>query len=132
MAERPTAGELLEAVREFLEHDALPALEGRPAFHARVAINTIAIVERELALGPANDAAEQARLSTLLGHGGELDSLRAEVSSAIRSGALDDRRAEVLDALRASIRAALAVANPKYLGPDPGPPHDPPTTKGTP
>lgn len=118
MAERPTAVELLEAVREFIEQDALPALAGRSAFHARVAVNAIAIVERELTLGPANEASERARLATLLGHDGDLDSLRADLSTAIRSGALDERRAEVLDALRASTRAALAIANPKYLGPN--------------
>ena len=46
---RPTARELLEAVREFLTNDVMPATEGRVSFHARVAANVVAIVERELA-----------------------------------------------------------------------------------
>lgn len=46
---RPTARELLEAVREFLTNDVMPATEGRVQFHARVAANVVAIVERELA-----------------------------------------------------------------------------------
>jgi aminoglycoside phosphotransferase (APT) family kinase protein len=49
---RPTARELLEAVREFLTGEVMPATSGQVAFHARVAANALAIVERELALGP--------------------------------------------------------------------------------
>src|SRR5262249_58218194 len=40
--------ELLRAVRGFLEDDLVPALEGRRRFHALVAANVLAIVEREL------------------------------------------------------------------------------------
>ncbi len=46
---RPTARELLAAVREYLLDDVLPATEGRVSFHARVAANVVAMVERELA-----------------------------------------------------------------------------------
>lgn len=46
---RPTARELLAAVREFLSDEVMPATEGRLSFHARVAANVVAIVERELA-----------------------------------------------------------------------------------
>ena len=49
---RPTASELLEAVREFLTDQVMPATSGQLAFHARVAANTLAIVARELELGP--------------------------------------------------------------------------------
>jgi aminoglycoside phosphotransferase (APT) family kinase protein len=48
---RPTAGELLEAVREYLTGQVMPATSGQLAFHARVAANALAIVTRELELG---------------------------------------------------------------------------------
>jgi aminoglycoside phosphotransferase (APT) family kinase protein len=57
---RPTASELLEAVREFLVGSVMPATSGQLAFHARVAANALAIVARELELGqvpPGEDAA---------------------------------------------------------------------------
>ena len=48
---RPTASELIEAVREYLTAQVLPATSGQLAFHARVAANALAIVARELELG---------------------------------------------------------------------------------
>ena len=46
---RPTARELLEAVREFLAGPVAAGGDGSLRFHARVAANALAIVERELA-----------------------------------------------------------------------------------
>ncbi len=46
---RPTARELLEAVRGYLTDDVMPNTSGRLSYHARVAANMLAIVERELA-----------------------------------------------------------------------------------
>jgi aminoglycoside phosphotransferase (APT) family kinase protein len=54
---RPTASELLDAVREFLTGQVMPATAGQLAFHARVAANVLAIVARELELGAAVPAA---------------------------------------------------------------------------
>jgi hypothetical protein len=51
---RPTAREILDAVRAFLTDDVMPGTSGRLSFHARVAANMLAIVERELAQ-PARD-----------------------------------------------------------------------------
>jgi len=48
---RPTASELLEAVREFLTGQVMPATTGQLAFHARVAANILGIVAREVELG---------------------------------------------------------------------------------
>jgi len=50
---RPTASELLEAVREYLLTSVMPATTGQLAFHARVAANALAIVAREIELGQA-------------------------------------------------------------------------------
>jgi hypothetical protein len=49
MQDRPTREELIDAVRDFLETDVVPALEGTLKFHARVAANVLGIVGRELA-----------------------------------------------------------------------------------
>jgi hypothetical protein len=57
---RPTASELLEAVREFLLGSVMPATTGQLAFHARVAANALAIVARELELGQDPAAGELA------------------------------------------------------------------------
>lgn len=109
MHDRPTATELVAAVREFLERDVFPSVEGRVQFHTRVAMNALAMVERELELGP-EQAAQHARDLAALGVADE-----AELAAAIRSGALDDRIEDVRDVVRRTVRAKVEVANPKYL-----------------
>jgi len=113
--DRPTADELLEAIREFLERDVMP-VGGRVGFHGRVAANVVAILRRELALGPAQDDAERSRLVRLLGSDdvGDLRAANAELARLIRARALDDRRADVLDHLRATAHDKLAIANPGH------------------
>jgi len=116
MQDLPTAAELLEAVREFLDADVFPALEGRKRFHTRVASNVLAIVERELRQGPAADAAESQRLEALMPDAtGTLAERNAELAKRIREGTLDADRAALLAHLRATTRDKLAIANPKYL-----------------
>lgn len=114
LQDRPSAAELLEAVREFLEHDVLGAVEGRVGFHTRVAVNALGIVERELVLGPALDATVRERLAGFLGHDDDLGALIGELTAGIRSGALDDRP-ETLAVTRELVRAKLEVSNPRYL-----------------
>ena len=46
---RPTAAELLDAVRGYLTDEVVPRTDGQLSFHARVAANVVAIVARELA-----------------------------------------------------------------------------------
>jgi len=105
----PSAAQLVESVREWLQRDVLASTEGRLQYHARVAINVLSIVERELAVGADQHAAHAERLQAL----GVADD--AELSAAIRSGALDDRLDEVRELVWQSVRDKLAVANPKYL-----------------
>jgi len=105
----PTAEELLEAVREWLERDVVPSVDGRLAYHARVAATALAIVEREMALGPAQAAAHRERLEAL----GVRD--EAELARQIRAGELDDRLDEVKAVVWATVRDKLAVANPRHL-----------------
>jgi hypothetical protein len=113
--DRPTAAELVAAVREFLERDVMAATEGRVQFHTRVAVNVLNTVERELQLGPELESAERARAAALLGHDGDADALERELATAIRSGDLDDRLTEVRAHVRATVREKLLIANPAYL-----------------
>lgn len=113
MHDRPTAVELLESVREYLERDVMTG-EGRVAFHARVAAKVLATVERELRAGPGQYAAEHTRLRDLLGDDGPVRDQTIELARRIRAGAFDDRNREVLAAVRASVRSKLAVSNPDY------------------
>ena len=108
----PTAQQLVESVREWLERDVLTATTGGVQFHTRVAINVLAMVERELELGPEQASVQAERLAAL---GFATDD---ELAAAIRSGEMPDHgaRAEVMrDAVWSSVRDKLAVANPKYL-----------------
>lgn len=104
----PSAPELLEAVREFLEDDVLGATSGRVRFHTRVAVNVLRMVERESLLGPAHAEAHKRRLRKL-GYASEHD-----LAAAIRRGDLDDRWAEVKASVWQTVRDKLAVANPTY------------------
>lgn len=106
---RPTAVELVAAVREFLERDVMAATDGRVRFHARVAVNVLAMVERELELGPDLAAAHAADLAAL-----GVDS-EAELATAVREGRFDDDASALLEVLARTAEARLRVANPKHL-----------------
>jgi hypothetical protein len=112
--DQPSPIELLQAVRRFIEDQAMPRLEGRAAFHARVAANAVAIVERGLELGPAQGAAERERLETLLGRTGSLDELNRELCRRIRSGEIDLDTSGLAEHLRETTLAKLAVDQPRY------------------
>ena len=104
----PSSRHLLDAVRGYLERDVMPATEGRVTFHARVAQNVLAIVEREIALRPQLEAAQRGAATTL-GYDGE-----AALADAIKNGHLDARHDEVLAALRSIVDVRVAIANPKH------------------
>ncbi|HLK12551.1 MAG TPA: DUF6285 domain-containing protein [Candidatus Binatia bacterium] len=115
MQDRPTALELLAAVREFLEADVVPALGGRRRFHALVAANVLGIVERELRSEEEALAAEWRRLAALLGDEGPAPAGTAALRAAVRglTAALADRiRAGEADAgpFAAAVRAHVRWA----------------------
>lgn len=107
--DRPSAPELLEAVREWITNVLVDGASEPNSFHARVAANMLAIAEREIELGPGHEVAHRARLTRL----GVADD--TELARAIRSGLLDERAGEVRELVWASVRDKLAVANPRYL-----------------
>ena len=113
--DRPTAAELVAAVREYLERDVMTATEGRVAFHARVAVNVLGMVERELELGEAQDVEEHAHLVALLGRDGTVRELTEALARGIRDHSLDAPWSDLVDSVLGTVRAKLEVANPRYL-----------------
>ncbi len=105
----PTAVELVEAVREWIELGVTAGNQPPNPFHARVAANVLAIVEREIVLGPEQAERHRRRLARL---GQPSDRALAE---AIRAGSLDHRLDEVRELVWDSVRDKLGVANPSYL-----------------
>lgn len=105
----PTSTQLLEAVREWIEADVMTSTRPPSRFHARVAANLLAIVEREIELGPEQAARHADRLDRL----GLADDVA--LAAAIRSGRLDDRLDLVRELVWDSVRDKLRVANPAYL-----------------
>ncbi len=105
---RPSAAELVEAVREYLD-GVTERGEGAAGFEARVARNALTVVERELRFGPALARAHAARLAEL---GFDDD---AALAAALRAGTLDAAWDTVAPALAAAARDQLRVANPSYL-----------------
>ena len=92
--DRPTPRELVEAVREFLQTEILPTLtDQRVRFRALVALNALAIAERELAERPDPEP-------------------DWELARRIRAGDVPDG---ALETIKRDVEAKLRVANPKYL-----------------
>lgn len=108
---RPTLGELVAAVRESLT-DAVagrgPALSG---YGARVAANVLAIVERELTRGAADQRAYDGLLARLEAAD------EAALAAGIRAGRRDHQLAEIAAEFRGIVAARLAVAHPGYAAP---------------
>ena len=129
MNDRPTAAELVDAVRHYLEAELLPTLtDARQRFQTLVAANVLAIAGRELAGEEAQLVEEWDRLAGLLGLDAPrpegLAALRQAVGRAnarlcerIRAGEFDGpgRFRAVAATVREQVVRKLEVANPRYL-----------------
>ena len=97
MTDRPTAPELVEAAREFLEWEILPTLDdNRLKFRTLVAMNALAIAGREL-------ASTEPELS------------QAELSELARRIRANEPPEDTLVVLKEHVAAKLRVASPRYL-----------------
>jgi len=112
----PRIDELLISVRDYLRDDVMSATAGRTSFLARVAGNSLDIVLRELALGDAARSAELARLRSLLGGRGDLDTLRWQLVHALRDGSMPLDNLELQAHLRATVVNQIAIDQPNYSG----------------
>jgi len=124
MQDRPHAGELTAAVREFIETEILPTLDDpRLRFRALVAANGLGILERELALGPAPLRREVEALTRLLGRPetipDDIATLRDRAGELNRELAGRIRAADPPEGTLAHVKATVAdklrVASPRYL-----------------
>lgn len=127
MQDRPTVHELLDAVRRFLEEEIVPATEGRRQFLARVAANSLAIVERELATEEEQTRREWDGLGRLLSpepypatreeRYAAIHRRVEELCARIRAGEADGTvwGRDVLAHTRAVVRDKLSVTNPAYV-----------------
>ena len=111
---RPTTLDLLEAVMEFLEKKVMPKVPAHIAFHTRVAVNALKIVQRETELGPRLRDEEYQRLRGLLGMEGNPDELNAELCRRIRNKELDAVNLDLVAHLRQTTLARLSIDNPDY------------------
>ena len=107
--DRPTASELIESVREWLERDVAPAVDGRLSFHTRVAMNSLDIVMRELSTG---DEMQKRHATALASLGAESD---ADLAARIRGGEFDSDLGAVLDVLSPVVDDKVRVANPRHM-----------------
>jgi hypothetical protein len=116
MHDQPSAAELVAAVKAFLRDTARPQLTGHAAFHARVAENALAIVERELASRPGQETEEARRLADLLGESGSSDALNRKLARAIADGHMTIDTPGLLDHLKKTAIAQVEVDQPNYSG----------------
>lgn len=111
--------ELLNSVRVFLQSDIAPEIEGFKAYQLRVAMNALAIVEREQGLQAELDTVDNA----IAQHTGLLGDLPVwkGLAVALRTGDVvldpcDDKNASLMDLIKRRMLIKLAIDNPKYSG----------------
>jgi len=114
--DQPSLLELVGAAKSFLENRAMPELKGHTAFHARVAANALAIVERELTLGPGAAADEKARIVALLRSDDTLEELNRHLCTQIREGLIDLDTPGLAAHLEQTTRDKVAIDQPNYSG----------------
>jgi len=114
--DRPTASELLEAIGELLEGPLMEATSGALKHQVRVAGNLSRILQRELALAPAQDARERELLAALLEADPARDSasLNDELAARLRDTSDPAFEQRAWTALAEIVRGKLAIAKPGH------------------
>jgi len=115
-SDMPRVDELVTSVRDFLHGDVMSMTSGRTNFLARVAGNSLDIVNRELTIGPELRRREQRRLEELLGRNGTFDDLRWWLVEALRDGSMNIAHVDLQEYLRESVVNQVAIDQPKYSG----------------
>ena len=120
MRERPDPLDLVVAVRNVLKAKILPAVDASLKMEVLMAMNALAIAERQISAGAAPLEAERASLETVLGAPAD-DPVAANraPSPRLRQGDGEPGKAERagrLAHLEAVARARLAESNPRALG----------------
>ena len=116
MQDKPDIKDLMLAVQQYVETQALPQLSGHTGFHGRVAANVLGILHRELTLAPGFEVAEKARLENLLGNSGTLEDLNRDLCRRITAGEMGLDNAALMEHLTKTTMGKLAIDQPKYAG----------------
>lgn len=94
----------------------MPQLGDYDRFQARIALNLVAQLRRELELADGQAEEERARIDGLLGpEAGALPIRRKALAAAIRDGRLDWRDPALWEHMRATTEAQLRIVNPRWL-----------------
>ena len=122
----PEAADLLAAIGKLLDEKVLAAVPPDLQHQVRVAAHLSTLIERELRLGPANDARERELLDGLLRepsessseradqHGEAVEDPQAAVAERIRHGDDESFEARAWPAIVEITRNDLAVAKPGH------------------
>ncbi len=119
MHEQPSQLELVEAVKRFISDTAMPQLSGRAAFHARVALNVLDILSRDLANRADNEQREEIGLRIYLegyDHCMTLEELNELLCSLISTGGRGADDPDLIELLKDNAIAQIEVDQPKYSG----------------
>ena len=117
MHDQPSVSELVQAVKNFVDETAMPQLEGRAGFHARVASNVLATILRDLEARTDNDEQEKTRLLRLLKNEAvseDLSELNSQLQEKIRSGDFGIDSVPLMEHLKKTAIAQLKVDQPNY------------------
>lgn len=108
-AAEPEAYELLSAMSKWLQDDVMPRQTGSDLFNARVAGNTLSIIQRMSEYGPDFEANQKARLAALgVDHKG--------LCAALATGEMDLTTPHLLTHLRLQALERLSIHQPRYAG----------------
>jgi hypothetical protein len=114
MLKRPSAEQLVTAVRQFLG-ELQPRLTGPDGFQVRVSVHLLGIVERELADRAELDRRERHTIRPFVGENGSTEELSRRLCREIRAGSLDERWDELLEALTRLAEDEVRLVSPARL-----------------
>jgi aminoglycoside phosphotransferase (APT) family kinase protein len=112
----PRLDELVASVRDYLRADVMTATTGRTNFLARVAANSLDIVQRDLAIGDRHRARQRERLHRLLDDDGDLETLRRTLVRRLRDGTIALDHPGLAEYLREAVVNQVAIDQPSYSG----------------
>lgn len=116
MTTHPRTVELVDALVGFVENVCAPNLKDRDAFLARVAVNALGTIRRELEQGQAMEDAAVERLSALLSQDGDYETLNRALCEAIREGGIGLSTPGLFAHLKSETMDRVAIDQPKYAG----------------
>lgn len=109
----PMAAELTDSVARFLREEVAGELDAHRGFLARVGVNALGIVRRELQYGIKLEAAEASRLRRLVCSPSSLDNMRRDLARRLREG-LPLQTPGLANHLRQTVAGQLFVDQPHY------------------